>query len=160
MEFIPHSHLGMSGRIQKHMLVYVITIAIVLTIFFDLSRIASIGAIFYLVMDMIIHWGVLKFLRKDVGANAAIVITALIFDFVVLLSFLYVKTQSDIPVVAVSPVGILLVFILEYWFIKKKNNKTMLIGIPRSDTGAFTSFPSGHTAQAFMAATYLHKEIG
>lgn len=39
------------------MLVYIIVIAIVLTIFFDLSRIASLGAIYYLVMDIIIHWG-------------------------------------------------------------------------------------------------------
>ena len=28
-----------------------------LTVFFDLGRIASLGAIFYIVMDMAIHWG-------------------------------------------------------------------------------------------------------
>lgn len=59
MKLIPHSHFGMKGSIQKHMLVYIIVIAIVLTIFFDLSRIASLGAIYYLVMDIIIHWGCL-----------------------------------------------------------------------------------------------------
>lgn len=32
--------------------------------------------------------------------------------------------------------------------------------VPRPDTGAPTSFPSGHTAQAFAAATFLHKEYG
>lgn len=32
--------------------------------------------------------------------------------------------------------------------------------VPRPDTGAKTSFPSGHTAQAFAAATFLHKEYG
>ena len=53
MTLIPHSHSGMTGSIQKHMLIYIVVIAITLTIFFDLSRIASIGAIFYLVMDMI-----------------------------------------------------------------------------------------------------------
>ena len=31
---------------------------------------------------------------------------------------------------------------------------------PRPDTGAPTSFPSGHTAQAFAAATFFHKEYG
>ena len=71
MKLIPHSHLGMSGSIQKHMLIYIVVIAITLTIFFDLSRIASIGAIFYLVMDMIIHWGVFKHLRKEVKANGS-----------------------------------------------------------------------------------------
>ena len=33
-----------------------------------------------------------------------------------------------------------------------------LTAVPRPDTGAPTSFPSGHTAQAFAAATFLHKE--
>lgn len=32
--------------------------------------------------------------------------------------------------------------------------------LPRPDTGARTSFPSGHTAQAFVAATFMHKEYG
>lgn len=35
-----------------------------------------------------------------------------------------------------------------------------LTAVPRPDTGTQNSFPSGHTAQAFMAATYLHKEFG
>jgi membrane-associated phospholipid phosphatase len=33
-------------------------------------------------------------------------------------------------------------------------------GVPRPDSGQRTSFPSGHTAQAFVAATFLHKEYG
>lgn len=72
MKLIPHSHLGMPGSIQKHMLLYIVALAITLTILFDLSRIASIGAVFYLVMDMIIHWGVFKHLRKDVNANGIV----------------------------------------------------------------------------------------
>jgi membrane-associated phospholipid phosphatase len=35
-----------------------------------------------------------------------------------------------------------------------------LTAVPRPDTGAPTSFPSGHTAQAFAAATFLHMEYG
>jgi membrane-associated phospholipid phosphatase len=31
---------------------------------------------------------------------------------------------------------------------------------PRPDASSFDSFPSGHTAEAFMAATFLHKEYG
>jgi len=34
------------------------------------------------------------------------------------------------------------------------------IATPRPDTGAKDSFPSGHTAQAFAAATFFHKEYG
>ena len=117
MKLIPHSHFGMSGSVQKHMLVYIVVIAIALTIFFDLSRIASIGAIFYLVMDMIVHWGVFKHLRKEVNANGVILITALLLDLIVLVAFLWIKAGSDIFVVIVSAIGIILVFAGEKWFL-------------------------------------------
>lgn len=35
-----------------------------------------------------------------------------------------------------------------------------ITGVPRPDTGQPTSFPSGHTAQAFAAATFMAKEYG
>jgi amino acid transporter len=123
MKLIPHSHLGMSGSIQKHMLIYVVVIAIILTIFFDLSRIASIGAIFYLVMDMIIHWGVFKHLRKEVKANGVILISALLLDLIVLIAFLWIKATTDIFVIIISVIGIILVFAGEKWFLHWKKNE-------------------------------------
>jgi len=117
MDLIPHSHFGMSGSVQKHMLLYVVVIAIALTIFFDLSRIASIGAIFYLVMDMIVHWGVFKHLRKEVNANGIILISAILLDLIVLIAFLWIKASSDIFVVIVSAIGVILVFAGEKWFL-------------------------------------------
>ncbi|MEC9311454.1 MAG: APC family permease, partial [Pseudomonadota bacterium] len=69
MRMIPHSHFGMPGVIRDHTLVYTVVIAALLTIFFDLGRIASLGAFFYLVMDMLIHWGVFRNLRTEVGAQ-------------------------------------------------------------------------------------------
>jgi len=123
MKLIPHSHFGMSGSVQKHMLIYVVVIAITLTIFFDLSRIASIGAIFYLIMDMIIHWGVFKHLRKDVNANGIILISALLLDLIVLIAFLWIKLNSDILVVIVSAIGVILVFAGEKWFLHWKEDE-------------------------------------
>jgi len=120
MKLIPHSHFGMSGSIQKHMLLYIVVIAITLTIFFDLSRIASIGAIFYLIMDMIVHWGVFKHLRKEVNANGLILISALVLDLIVLIAFVWVKANTDIFVVIVSVIGIALVFAGEKWFLRWK----------------------------------------
>jgi membrane-associated phospholipid phosphatase len=35
-----------------------------------------------------------------------------------------------------------------------------ITAVPRPDTKELTSFPSGHTAQAFAAATFMHKEYG
>ena len=35
-----------------------------------------------------------------------------------------------------------------------------ITAVPRPDTGRPTSFPAGHTAQAFAAATFMTKEYG
>jgi amino acid transporter len=126
MELIPHRHFGMPGSIQKHMLVYVLVIALVLTVFFDLSRIASLGAIFYLVMDIVIHWGVLRHLRQEVEARSAIVITAIILDVVVLGAFLWVKSTNDVLVVIVSVILMAVIFLTEYWFLKIRKRSTTM----------------------------------
>lgn len=124
MDLIPHSHFGMSGGIQKHMLVYTVVTAIVLTIFFDLSRIASLGAIFYLLMDLTIHWGVITKLRKEIKANVLIVSTAIILDLVVLGAFLWVKGTSDPLVLIVAAITILVIVIGEKWFLSRNASES------------------------------------
>lgn len=119
MKLIPHKHFGMPGSIQKHTLVYTVVIAMALTILFDLSRIASMGAILYLVMDMIIHWGVLKKLKGKVKANPAIVWTAFTLDGIVLAAFLWNKIMNDLLIVGVSALFIVLIFIGERLFLRK-----------------------------------------
>lgn len=118
MKLVPHSHFGMPGKVQKHTLVYTIVIAIALTIFFDLSRIASLGAIFYLVMDIAIHWGVLRYLRQEVNASRTILIIALLMDVVVLLAFLWLKANNDPMVLYVSATGMVLIFGGEWAFLR------------------------------------------
>jgi amino acid transporter len=120
MKLIPHSHLGMSGRIQKHMLGYIAGIAILLTILFDLSRIASLGAIFYLVMDIGIHYGLLKNLRGKVDFKPAIVISAIVLDLVVLSGFVLTKAKNDLPVVIVAVGAMLLIYFGEKWFLSRQ----------------------------------------
>jgi len=120
MKLIPHNHFGMSGTIQKHMLVYAVVIAIILTTFFNLSRIAALGAIFYLIMDVIVHWGVLRHIRKEVKAKSFILITAIVFDLIALGSFLWIKFNSDNLVIIVSLIIIFIVFAGERWFLKTR----------------------------------------
>jgi len=110
MKLVPHRHFGMPGKLQQHTLVYTIVIAMVLTVFFDLSRIASLGAIFYLVMDIAVHWGVLRHLRADVGANPFILGSAIILDVIVLGAFIVVKAQTDMLVVVISLLAMLIIF--------------------------------------------------
>jgi amino acid transporter len=120
MNLIPHRHFGMPGNIQKHTLVFTVIAAGLLAAFFDLSRIASLGAIFYLVMDIIIHWGVLKVLRKDVGANPLVLITAIILDAVVLLAFIWIKGSDDLQIIIIAGIGIVAVFAYERFFLRHK----------------------------------------
>lgn len=123
MKLVPHSHFGMSGNIQKHTLVYTMVLAIILAAFFDLGRIASLGAIFYLLMDIAIHWGILRHARKEINANAAILAAAICFDLIVLGAFMWVKMQSDILVIYASIIGLLLIFSGEYWFLKTRDTQ-------------------------------------
>ena len=111
MKMIPHSHFGMPGRIKDHTLVYTVVVAAFLTVFFDLSRIASLGAFFYLVMDMIIHFGVFRHLREEIGAKGWVLLTAIALDASVLLAFTWMKWQSDTPIVVTGIVGMALVFL-------------------------------------------------
>ena len=117
MEMIPHSHFGVSGSIRSHMLVYTVVIASVLAVFFDLSRIASLGAFFYLVMDMTIHWGVWKNLKSEIGANGLVILSAFFFDAVVLIAFSGMKLQSDPWIVAIAAVAIVMVFIAQRFYL-------------------------------------------
>lgn len=117
MKLVPHSHFGMSGDVQKHTLVYTVVLAMLLTIFFDLSRIASLGAIFYITMDIAVHWGVFRYLRKEINANGFILISAIIFDVIVLGAFLMVKAKTDIMVIYAAIIGMALIFIGERIFL-------------------------------------------
>ncbi len=124
MKLVPHRHFGMKGTIQKHTLVYTILLAIFLTVFLDLGRIASLGAILYLIMDIGVHWGVFKHLKGKVDANPAIVLTAIILEVVVLVTFLGVKAQSDMLVIYASVLSLVAIFGYERYYLRtvKENN--------------------------------------
>jgi len=123
MKLVPHSHFGIPGTVLNHTLVYTITIAILLTVFFDLSRIASLGAIFYLLMDIAIHWGVLRHLRKDIGANIFVLGAAIGFDLLVLSAFLAVKASTDAVVLYAAAAAIFLIFAAERIFLRRNKEE-------------------------------------
>ena len=119
MKMIPHSHFGMTGPIQRHTLVYTVVIAALLTIFFDLSRIASLGAFFYLVIDILIHYGVYRNLRHEIGAKGWILISAIVLDTIVLGVFGAMKLQSDPAIVGIAIFAMAAVFIFERVYLSR-----------------------------------------
>lgn len=59
-------------------------------------------------MDNVVHWGVLRHLRREVGANPAIFIAAILFDAVVLGASIFLRATGDSVVLWVIAVGLLL----------------------------------------------------
>jgi len=103
--------------VQRHTLVYTVILAGLLAAFFDLSRIASLGAIFYLVMDITIHWGVLRYLRDDVGAIGWIILCAIALDLIVLAAFVILKGSADPTIVWFAAGSIVIIVLFEKFYL-------------------------------------------
>jgi len=110
-------------KLKNPSLIFTVSLAILLTILFDLTRIASIGAIFYLIMDIAIHWGLFRYLKKEVKFNPIIPIIAIIMDIVILSAFIYLKYVNDPFVLVVAGIGIALVFLFQFLFMKSHTDK-------------------------------------
>ena len=121
MGLVPYRDVGIPGRRQYTTLTYTIVFATLLAIFFDLARIASLGAIFYLIMDMAIHWGVLRHMRHDIEASAWVLIAALGLDAVVLAGFVWSKGTTDPLILAFAAAGLVLIFGGEWWHLSRQN---------------------------------------
>ncbi|WP_372594673.1 APC family permease [Actinotalea sp.] len=117
MKLIPHRHFGMPGRVQQHTLVYTVVVAAVMAALFDLSRIAAVGAILYLVMDMAIHWGVLRHLRNEVGARPGVLIAAIVADTIILGAFVAIRARQDPFIVVLATAMIVAVFAFEAFYL-------------------------------------------
>jgi len=118
MREVPHRHFGLPGTIRIHTMIYTVAFAIVLTVLFDLRRIAALGAIFYLIMDIAIHWGILRHLRTKIDIKPAIVVTAIVLDVVVLAAFLWVKASADVLILYVSGASIAVIVAAERLFMR------------------------------------------
>ncbi len=121
MKLIPHRHFGLSGTIQNHTLLYTVVVAALLAAFFDLSRIASLGAIFYLVMDVIVHRGVYRYLRQEIDVQSGIVLSAIALNLVVLSAFVWIKINSDPWIVWMAMGTIALVFLFERVYLRTRD---------------------------------------
>jgi len=112
MKQLPRLYQGISNPA----LVLTVALAVTLTILFDLTRIASIGAIFYLLMDIAIHWGLFRYLRQETKANPIIPLIAIALDVIILGAFLVMKYQSDPLVIIVSLLGFAAILIAQRLF--------------------------------------------
>ncbi len=121
MKQIPN--INKMGNLKNPALIFTVSLAILLTILFDLTRIASIGAIFYLIMDIAIHWGLFRYLRKEFNFNPLIPLIAIIMDAVILVTFIYIKYLNDPFVLIVALIGLVLIILGERLFMKSHTDR-------------------------------------
>lgn len=107
---------GLYQGFKNPALVLTVALAMVLTVLFDLTRIASIGAIFYLIMDIAIHWGLFRHLLKDVKAKPVIPVIAILLDVIILGAFLLLKYESDPLVILVALIGLVTILVTQRLF--------------------------------------------
>lgn len=118
MKQVPHRHFAMPGTVRLHSTIYTVVFAMVLTAVFDLSRIAALGAIYYLLMDIAIHWGLLRHLRSRVAFQPAIVVAAIILDIIVLGAFVWVKASTDAFSLYAAAGGLILIVVAQRLFMR------------------------------------------
>tara|TARA_R110001606_G_C15404705_1_gene654314 strand:- start:44954 stop:46285 length:1332 start_codon:yes stop_codon:yes gene_type:complete len=99
-------------------LILTVLLAMIITILFDLTRIAAIGAIFYLLMDIAVHWGLVRHLRGTLDFNPVIPVLAIISDVVILTTFVFIKLKADPLVIVVSVIGFVIIIIAQKLFMK------------------------------------------
>jgi len=72
------------------------------------------------VMDIAVQWGVLRYLRREVNANAFVLVVAIMLDVVVLAALLIIKAATDMMVIYASLAGMLIIFTGERLFLRGK----------------------------------------
>ncbi|RNE62196.1 APC family permease [Cryobacterium tepidiphilum] len=110
------------GRISHQSLVITVGLAILVTVFFDLSQIASMGALLYITMDIAVHWGVIRRLHSTIGARRWVPVVAIVLDAIVLFAFVAVKVRSDLLTVSVTVAIALAIFLNQWWFASHKRS--------------------------------------
>ncbi len=115
---------GLPGNVKHEPLLITAGLAIIVTVFFDLSQIASLGALLYISMDIAVHVGVIRHLSGDIGAKRWVPITAILLDVAVLVPFIMVKAQQDLLTLAVAATAALVIFLAQWWAVSRRGSES------------------------------------
>lgn len=132
MKQVPN--LNKIDKVKNPALILTVSLAIFLTIFFDLTRIASIGAIFYLIMDIAIHWGLFRHLRSEIEFQSIIPLIAIVMDVAILSAFIFIRYLDDPFVLAVALIGMILIIIAERLFMISHTDSKGVMHMGMNDT--------------------------
>ena len=112
---------ALPARVPHQSLIITAGLAILVTVFFDLAQIASMGALLYITMDIAIHWGVIRHLHGDISGKRWVPAVAVLLDAIVLGAFVVMKLQSDLLTVTVTAVIAAAIFLNQWWYATHKH---------------------------------------
>ncbi|MEU2006970.1 APC family permease [Rhodococcus sp. NPDC019627] len=114
---------GLPGSIDRQSLLITAALALVTATLFDLSQIASLGAMLYLSMDIAIHWGMICRLRDEVQIKSWIPGVAIVLDVLVLAPFVVMKARTDLFTVIATVVVAAVVFAGQWVMVRRRGGK-------------------------------------
>jgi amino acid transporter len=112
---------ALPGKVKHQPLLITAGLAILVTVFFDLSQIASLGALLYISMDIAVHLGVIRHLHHDIEARRWVPVVAIILDVVVLAAFVTVKAGQDLLTLGVAAALAAAIFGTQWWAVKRRD---------------------------------------
>lgn len=123
---------GLPGSVNRQSLLITAALALVTATVFDLSQIASLGAMLYLSMDIAIHWGMVRRLRDEVEFATWVPAVAIVLDVLVLVPFVIMKMRTDLFTVVVTAVVAAAVFMGQWLIVRRRGDAE---ADPRSSDG-------------------------
>ncbi|MET3948349.1 amino acid transporter [Arthrobacter sp. UYCu512] len=112
---------GLPDKIKHQPLLITAGLAILVTVFFDLTQIASLGALLYLSMDIAVHLGIIRRLHQDIGAKRWVPVAAIVLDVAVMTAFIIVKAGQDLLMLAVAAAVSLAIFGAQWWAVRRRD---------------------------------------
>ncbi len=109
--------------------------AIVTAALFDLSRIASLGAMLYLSMDVAIHWGLLRRLRHDVNIKRWVPALAIVLDALVLGPFVILTARDGLLTLVIFGLVSAVIVFGQRAAVRHRDRTSAAPGVPNDGAG-------------------------
>ena len=75
-------------------------------------------------MDIVIHWGVLRYLHQEIDANPVILVIAIVLDVFVLAALLVVKASTDMLIIWAAIIAFLFILAGERLFLRRRTDSS------------------------------------
>lgn len=112
---------GLPDAVNRQSLLITAALAIMTATAFDLSQIASLGAILYLSMDIAIHWGIIRHLKEEVDAKVWVPAVAIALDLLVLVPFVVMKFRTDLLTVGITAAVAGAIVLAQWWAVRQRS---------------------------------------